>query len=109
MVGRVMVGGIAGLAAVGLLAGVLHWPSAELRPPWTVVRRTVYHRVLIVEVVAARTKEASRIAEAIVDDAPAGAYDEVLVYVSGRGPDGAVRRIQWTPHGGYAELVIRGD
>lgn len=109
MVARVMLGGIAGLAAVVLLDGMLHWPSAKLQPSWIVVHRTVYHRVLIVEVAAARTKEASRIAEAIVDDAPAGAYDEVLVYVSGRGRNGAARRIQWTPHSGYAELLIQDD
>ena len=59
------------------------------------------------DVVARQVSDAVPIAAAIVEPVRYQ-YDEVLVYVRGPGERGqpAVRRVQWTPAAGYAELII---
>jgi hypothetical protein len=89
-------------------------PEAPPPPPkpgtrysgWTVKRAYSAHRTMVVEVEADHpTSQALAIAREVVE--PLGnRYDEVLVYM--RDPDApdAARRVQWTPRGGYVELIL---
>jgi hypothetical protein len=130
-----LVGGVAWLVAIALIAVAVQWSGRprivsrlatgptlikELnaaRPAapkegqsWTVTRATAAHHVLVVNVTADRVADARTIAAAIVDPVLNRGYDEILVYVwraQGQRPY-ADRRIQWTRRDGYKELVI-GD
>ena len=82
--------------------------SAERRSgdgmPWRVTQANSAHDVMVVDIDAERPGDARTIAEEVV--APLReTYQEVLIYVRGTGgaSDGLVRRIQWTPDGGYVE------
>jgi hypothetical protein len=76
---------------------------------WAVRRVESAHHVLVVNVDADRVGNAQKIAIEIVTPVLDRGYDEVLVYVWARGHKPyADRRVQWTPKGGYSELVI-GD
>ena len=77
---------------------------------WVVTKVTSAHHILVVNVEADRIGNAQAIAAEIVAPVRDRKYDEILVYVrqmhSRKGF--ADRRVQWTPKGGYSELVI-GD
>jgi hypothetical protein len=77
---------------------------------WAVRKVESAHHVLVVNVDADRVSNAHRIAREIVTPVLDRGFDEVLVYVWGihRHKPYADRRVQWTPKGGYSELVI-GD
>jgi len=74
---------------------------------WIVTKANSAHRAMVVEVEARRLEEARTIAIQIVQPLRSRGYEEILIYV--RGPQGGVddpmRRIQWTPKGGYVETV----
>ena len=73
---------------------------------WRVTQANSTADVMIVDVEAERPNEALAIAEEIV--APlTDSYVEVVVYVRSldRTDDDSVRRIQWTPRGGYIETT----
>ena len=77
---------------------------------WAVRKVESAHHVLVVNVDADRVGNAQKIATEIVTPVLDRGFDEVLVYVWGvhRHKPYADRRVQWTPKGGYSELVI-GD
>jgi len=77
---------------------------------WAVRKVTSAHHVLVVNVDADHVGNAQKIASEIVTPVRDRGFDEVLVYVWGmrRHKSYADRRVQWTPKGGYSELVI-GD
>ena len=77
---------------------------------WAVRKVQSAHHVLVVNVDAAHVGNAQKIATEIVTPVLDRGFDEVLVYVWGihRHKPYADRRVQWTPKGGYSELVI-GD
>ena len=77
---------------------------------WVVTKVTSAHHVLVVNVDADRIGNAQKIATQIVTPVRSRGFDEVLVYVWAmhRHKAYADRRVQWTPQGGYTELVI-GD
>jgi hypothetical protein len=77
---------------------------------WAVRKVESAHHVLVVNVDADRVGNAQKIATEIVAPVLDRGFDEVLVYVWGihRHKAYADRRVQWTPNGGYSELVI-GD
>ena len=77
---------------------------------WAVRKVESANHVLVVNVDADRVGNAQRIATEIVTPVLDRDFDEVLVYVWGvhRRKPYADRRVQWTPGGGYSELVI-GD
>jgi hypothetical protein len=109
MVTRLLIGGAIWLVALLLLAAGLQEPAPPRGvEPWSITQTRTAHHALIVDVVAQRVIEAPAIAELIVDPVR-HRYEEILVYVRGPGERGepAERRVQWTPKGGYAELVIR--
>jgi hypothetical protein len=127
---RLVVAGVAWLAAVGSFAALVDY-SAHPRPtptppaltdlvralnkvataaqsakhePWIVTRATSARHAMVIDVEADRPENARRIAEEIV--APLRArYEEVLVYVRpiGSPADATTRRIEWTPHDGFVE------
>jgi hypothetical protein len=127
---RLIVAGVAWLAALGLFAALVDY-SARPRPtpsppaltdlvralnkmatpspfarhePWLVTRATSARRAMVIDVEADKPENANQIAEEIV--APLRVkYEEVLVYVRpiGRPANAATRRIEWTPHGGFVE------
>jgi hypothetical protein len=128
--GRLLLGGVAWLAAMFLFAAALqqsahghHFSfytstSALARllnigtdghrsPSWAVVNATGAHHALIVEVEADNASAALEIAPQIVAHVR-DVYQEVLIYVRQQGASDhyAAHRVQWTPSGGYELLVI---
>jgi hypothetical protein len=127
---RLLVAGVAWLAAIGGFAALIEY-SARPRPtptppavtslvkalnkmttsspfarhePWVVTRATSARRAMVIDVEADKPQDARKIAEEIV--APLRArYEEVLVYVRpiGSPRDALTRRIEWTPRGGVTE------
>jgi hypothetical protein len=132
VIARLLAGGVAWFAALGLFAALLQWSGS--RPPsitpqldgvdalsreiniarlasthperrrWTARKSRGALREMVVEVAAERPERAREIAEQIIGPAQ-HRYVEILVYVRGtderRNP--RVRRIEWTPRGGYHE------
>ena len=128
-------GGVVWLLAITLIALVLHWPERARRVPpltavptllrelsaarasqfkdgeaWVVTKVTSAHHVLLVNVDAERVGNAQQIATEIVAPVKDRGFDEILVYVwrTQKHKPFADRRIQWTPQGGYTEMVM-GD
>ena len=127
---RLLVAGVAWLAAIGSFAALVEY-SARPRPtptppavtdlvralnkmrapspfarhePWVVTRATSARRAMVIDVEADKPEDARKIAEEIV--APVRArYEEVLVYVRpiGSPQGGLTRRIEWTLGGGFIE------
>ena len=129
---RLLVAGVAWLAAFGLFAALVVW-SARPRPtptppaltdlvralnkmetpsplgthaPWIVTRATSARRAMVIDVEANKPEDARQIAAAIVEPLRAK-YEEVLIYVRpiGSPVHAAVRRIEWTPRGGFVETT----
>jgi hypothetical protein len=131
-----VIGGIVWLSAmVVLVAMAVHWTEQPLHVPrqtstptllrqlnaarapslkegesWVVTKVTSAHHILVVNVDADRLENSQAIAAEIVAPVRDRKFDEILVYVRQmRSRKGyADRRVQWTPTGGYTELVI-GD
>ena len=96
----------AGGAAAALLADALlqsdRGPANGMA--WRVTEANATDTIMVVDIEAARPDESRAIAEEIV--APlADSYEEVLIYIRAydRTVDARVRRISWTPNGGYVE------
>ena len=134
MVARVL-GAIAASLVVAALAGVgyLLRPDARLREAadnsssllarglnktardlsntprvgWAVTKAVSAQHMMVVHVDAERLDEARGIAIQIVDPVRSRGYDEILVYVRQPGRRvPAVRRVQWTPRGGFVETTF---
>jgi hypothetical protein len=130
-----VVGGGVWLVAIALIAFAVHWSEKpRVVPPlpavptllrelnaarakefkegeaWAVRKVTSAHHVLVVNVDADRVGNAQKIATEIVAPVRDRGFDEVLVYVWAlyRQKPYPDRRVQWTPRGGYTELVM-GD
>jgi hypothetical protein len=130
-----VIGGVVWLSAMVLIAMTIRWSEQPRRvaplPPvttllkelntartsslkegesWVVTKVTSAHHMLVVNVDADRLEDAHAIAREIVAPVRDRKFEEILVYVrqtkSRKGY--ADRRVQWTPKGGYTELVI-GD
>jgi len=128
---RLVIAGVTWLAAFSVFAAIVWWSARPPRPsptppavtalvralnrlepssqkaaddPWTVTRATSAHHSIVIDVEADHPVDAGMIAEQIV--APLrSTYNEVLIYVrpTGNPVNAVVRRIQWTPHGGFVE------
>ena len=129
---RLLVAGVAWLAAFGCFAAFVGW-SARPRPtptppavtalvralnnmetpspfgkhePWIVTRATSARHAMVIDVEADKPEDARNIAEDLV--APLREkYEEVLIYVR---PIGSpihtlTRRIEWTPRDGFVETA----
>jgi hypothetical protein len=122
--------GVASLAVLGLLGlGIVLRPAPRLRTPtdkatstlartitrmardaastprigWAVTKATAAQHMMVVDVDAERLDDATGIAVQIVEPVRSN-YDEILIYVRQPGRSTpTVRRIQWTPRGGYVE------
>jgi hypothetical protein len=131
VIGRQIVGGVAGLGAMSLFAAGLIWSGSPHRGPpghyqtltlverlnterpadrrWTVTHAVSFNRVMVVDVATHQPAQARTIAPMIVGPVRPLKYDEILIYFRAtsdrRAP--AERRVQWTPGGGYTEMVIR--
>ena len=83
-------------------------PTAGRRWQWTATSATSAMRAMVVHVEAFDVSQARQIAAAIVEPRRAR-FDEILVYVHrvGGSADLAPRRVEWTPRGGYVEMVYR--
>jgi hypothetical protein len=81
-------------------------PMAGRRWQWTATSATSAMRTLVVHVEAFDAGHARQIASAIVEPRRAK-FDDILVYVHrvGGSHDLAARRVEWTPRGGYEEIV----
>ena len=131
---RLLAAGVASLAVIGMFAVMVqvssqvrrvnvtpHSTSALARvlnqardssafgpgPDWIVTKANSAHRAMVVEVEAQRLEEARAIAIHIVQPLRSRGYEEILIYVRvpRGGIDAAMRRIQWTPNGGFVETV----
>jgi hypothetical protein len=129
MVARLIGAGVASIVVV-LMAGVaflMRAPAQNATPPdpgtsrlaraltkaasdqaptqrvgWVVIKATSAQHMMVVDVEAERIDEARGIAVQIVEPVRSHGYDEILIYVRQPGRrDAAVRRVQWTPRGGY--------
>jgi hypothetical protein len=127
-------GGVVWLLSIGLIAFAVHWSDGPRVPPlaavptllrelsaarasqfkegeaWVVTKVTSAHHVLLVNIDAERVGNAQTIAAEIVAPVKDRGFDEILVYVwrTHKHKPFADRRVQWTPRGGYTELVM-GD
>ena len=127
-------GGVVWLLSIGLIAFAVHWSEGPRVPPlatvptllrelsatrasqfkdgeaWVVTKVTSAHHVLLVTIDAERVGNAQAIATEIVAPVKDRGFDEILVYVwtTHKHKPFADRRVQWTPKGGYTELVM-GD
>ena len=127
-------GGVVWLLSIGLIAFAVHWSERPRVPPlaavptllrelsaarasqfkegeaWVVTKVTSAHHVLLVNIDAERVGNAQTIATEIVAPVKDRGFDEILVYVwrTHKHKPFADRRVQWTPKGGYTELVM-GD
>ena len=133
MLGRLLVVGVAWVAALALFAVLLQWsaraprpidrsrdgvsalaralnnlesPSSPLAGTWTVTRATSAFGALVIDAEAQQPSLALKIAAEMVEPVR-DKYDEILIYIR---PPGAragseVRRVQWTPGGGYVETT----
>ena len=136
MVGRLLLGGVAWLIALLLFAALLQWSGSRPlrvtsnldgvdalsrainkarlasthpeRTHWTVTKSATALREMVVTVAAERPERARMIAEQIILPVRAH-YEEILVYVHGVDGryDPLVRRIEWTPRGGFQEMAFR--
>ena len=92
----------------GLVTGGLVWVTVSLGPAapprWRITQRVAAHRALVVEVEARHAEDALTIARSIAEP-ERGRYDEVLVFINPPGRRDMLRRVQWTPSGGYVETV----
>ena len=131
---RLLAAGVASLAVIGMLAVMVRVSSQARRvdvapqntsalarilnqardssafgpePEWIVTKANSAHHVMVVEVEAQRLEEARAIAIQIVKPVRSRGYEEILIYVRPPrgGLDAAMRRIQWTPNGGFVETV----
>lgn len=78
--------------------------TGNRHPQWIVVKASSARQALVIDVEARVPADSAGIAAEIV--APVrGKYEEILIYIRPAGsPAGAkVRRIQWTPDGGFVE------
>lgn len=101
--------------ASSALARSLNKSQAAARPAafpmWTVIKATSAQHMMVVDVEAVRLDQARFIAAQIVEPVRTHGYDEILIYVypvgksRDTGGKTAVRRVQWTPRGGYVEAI----
>jgi hypothetical protein len=127
-------GGVIWLLSIGLIAFAVHLSDRPRVPPlaavptllrelsaarasqfkegeaWVVTKVTSAHHVLLVNIDAERVGNAQTIAAEIVAPVKDRGFDEILVYVwrTHKHKPFADRRVQWTPKGGYTEMVM-GD
>jgi len=127
-------GGVVWLLSIGLIAFAVHWSDRPRVPAlaavptllrelsvarasqfkegeaWVVTKVTSAHHVLLVNIDAERVGNAQTIAAEIVAPVKERGFDEILVYVwrTHKHKPFADRRVQWTPKGGYTEMVM-GD
>jgi len=81
-------------------------PLAGRRWQWSATSATSAMRELVVHVEAFDPRQSRQIAAAIVEPRRAR-FDDILVYVHRVGGSAAMaaRRVEWTPRGGYEEIV----
>ena len=136
MVSRLLLGAVAWLIALLLFAALVQWSGSSPpritaaldgvdvlsrainqarlasahpeRRRWTVTHSATFLTEMVVTVKAERPEQARTIAEQIILPVRQH-YEEILVYVHGLEPDRdpLVRRIDWTPRGGFSELSFR--
>jgi hypothetical protein len=134
VVGRLLVVGVAWVAALVVFAVFLQWSARlprpvagsrdgvsalarslnDLRPSasplanaWTVTRASSALGAMVVDVEAQEPNRSLSIAREIVEPVHQK-YQEVLIYITPVGADehSVVRRIQWTAKAGYVETVL---
>ena len=137
MLPRLLLGGVAWLLALFLFGALIQWSGSATprvtaaidgvdpvsrsinqarlasthpeRLRWTVTRSASALREMVVYVSAERPQQARLIAEQIVTPVHEQQYQEILIYVSAVDPgrDPLVRRVEWTPRGGYRETSFK--
>jgi len=130
VIGRQIVGGVAGVSAMGLFAVGVLWldhprPTSgdrlskvalverlnTARPidqRWSVTHAISFRRVMVIDVQTRAPEDARAIAALIVDPVRPLKYDEILIYFrkTTDRTDAVERRVQWTPKDGLIELRL---
>jgi hypothetical protein len=136
VIARLLAGGVAWVAALGLFAALLQWSGSATpkvtsaldghdplsrsinqarlasshpeRARWTATKSVQALAEMVVEVAAERPEEATAIARQIIEPAQRH-YSVILVYVRAvnQQADPVVRRIEWSPRDGYQHLTYR--
>ena len=79
---------------------------------WRIVRMAAAHGIFTIEVEVNAPETGADVARELIGPLEAS-YDEVLVYIyrtgEGTGGNAPVKRVQWTPDGGYDELDYGGS
>ena len=79
---------------------------------WRIVRMAAAHGIFTIEVEVNDPETGADVARELIGPLEAS-YDEVLVYIyrtgEGTGGNAPVKRVQWTPGGGYDELDYGGS
>lgn len=95
-------------------------PSAAVAPAgpelvndaWRIVKMATAHGIFTIEVEVNDPETGADVARELIGPLE-GSYDEVLVYIyrpgEGTGGNPPVKRVQWTPGGGYDELDYGGS
>lgn len=100
-----------GSALARLLNQAQDSSATGAEPAWIVTKANSAHRAMVIEVEASRLEDGRAIAIEIVKPLRSRGYEEVLIYV--RRPrsriDAAMRRIQWTPKGGFVETTYNAE
>jgi hypothetical protein len=110
VVARLLAAAVASLVVIALCGVMLSLSERPFRavPAWTVTKATSANYTMVVDVDARRMDQAREIAEQIVAPVKARGYLEVLVYVHPLGKHdqtSEIRRVQWTPRGGFVMSV----
>ena len=98
-------------ASAPALSGAPDGPEL-VNDAWRIVKMATAHGIFTIEVEVQDPETASDGARELI--APLeGSYDEVLVYIyrtgEGVGGNSPMKRVQWTPGGGYDELDYGGS
>ncbi|MXZ73061.1 MAG: hypothetical protein F4Z04_16375 [Acidobacteria bacterium] len=79
---------------------------------WRIVRMATAHGIFTIEVEVNDPETGAEVARELIGPLE-GSYDEVLVYIyrpgEATGGNPPVKRVQWTPSGGYDELDYGGS
>jgi hypothetical protein len=105
---RLLAAGVASLVVIAL-SGVsfyLFARPARTQPAWSVTKATSALHTMVIDIDTIDLSRSREIGEEVVAPLRSRGYDEVLIYIHPVGRHDSttpIRRLQWTPKGGFVE------